>query len=490
MDQELTRKPSAAPSAWFGFLLVLAAIAAVNAYAFLIAFPSPSRPRVPLTAPIAAGAFALLQIVFPACRPARRQLISPLNWVLLAFFLQLVLMPLTVSWGGAAYGMLPYLPSQRALDASIALSVAAFGAFSLGCTIAARRDDAHAPAAQTVPGWMLALYAGAGMIGLLLRFGSIDEIFVTLAEPNRFADLSAEQQGSLRGAASTFLRPFLLTAIVMAWCAWIDRRAPPLPPPRATRWAVTAVTAGAVAIVGATYSLNRAAFIVPLVAMAAAYSAHVRHLSWPALAVLGSLMGALAVVPGQYRSSHMTAAELAQSKSARRDVFFGGDLGDQLQVYGSAPQFTGYLLEAAERNNERFTPSSLLASLLSPVPILGKAFRDSSGPALYNRLIYGNDGIADQNIPFEGEVYLCLGPAGLVGAFLLIGAAIGRLQRSFSRAATAFESYALQFTATWVAFLVQGSLAAMAQVFVFFFWPIYGYALLRLSRRMAMTRRG
>jgi len=186
----------------------------------------------------------------------------------------------------------------------------------------------------------------------------------------------------------------------------------------------------------------------------------------------------------------VTAAEMVRSGAARRDVLLSQDLGSQLQTYASAPQFTGYLLETAAGSHERFSPRVLLASLLSPVPIVGKAFRERSGPALYNRLIYGNVDVMDQIIPFEGEVYLCLGPSGLVGAFVAIGLIIGRMQRSFDLAPSAVDAYALQFTATWVAFLVQGSLASVSQIFIFVLWPIYGYALLRLRGRPLGAQHG
>lgn len=478
-------------AAWFEYAPTLAAVAALNAYGLLVAFPSLDRPRVPLAAPCAALAFAALQLAFPRCRPSSRQVISPANWALFAFFLQLVVLPLLVCTMGPVLGTLPSLPAVGALDLSIALSVVAFAAYCAGFSLAARRARDTAPElpAARLPGWIILMYAVLGSVGLLLAFGSMGRVFATLAEPSRFADVTAEQEGTLRGAASTFLRPFLLCAIVMAWCRWLGRRGAAAP------WLVRVVAAAvagvAVATVGATYSFNRAAFMVPLVAMAAAYSIRVRRLSVRAIALLVLVLGALAVVPGAYRSGDLTAAELARNRAARKDMLVSQDLGAQLQVYGNAPQFAGYLLEAAAGGQERFGPGVLVGSLLSPVPIVGKAFRDRSGPAAYNRLIYGNTGIQDQIIPFEGEVYLCLGPLGLVAAFVLVGVFISWLQRAFARAPSAFDGYALQFTATWVVFLVQGSLSAVAQVFTYFLWPIYGYALLRLhGRALRAARRG
>jgi hypothetical protein len=476
------RDPLTDADAAFGVMPAVGALAALAAYGFLVATPSVHRPDVPAAAPFAAVAFALLQVLLPACRPSRAHLVSPLNWIVLAFFLQLVVLPLIISWAGPAVATLPFLPGRRALDRSMLISMGAFAAFSIGYALFAVRGDA-APQGRGggLPRSMVLAYAAIGLVGVYIRFGSVGELFATLADPTRLLLTNAEQDGTLRGVASTFLRPFLLSSIVMAWGVWVDRGGAAAP--RVVRLALTALAAAGIVLVGATYQLNRASFVVPLLALTAAYSVHVRRLSLGALAATALLLALLAVPLGKYRTSDVTAADLARGTSGRDEVLRFDDLDMEIQVYASAPQFAGFLLETAQSGNERFTAGTLVSSVLSPVPILGKGFRESSGHSAYNRLIYGNTGIADQIAPFEAEVYLCLGPAGLVAAFLLLGAAIARLQRGFERASTAFDTYAIQFTAMWVAFLVQGSIASVAQIFVFFFWPIYGYVLLRAFLR-------
>jgi len=301
-----------APAAWVAFLPTLAALAAFLVYGFLLAFPSTSRPPVLLMAPCAAAAFALFQLTFPACRPAPRYLISPLNWALLAFFVQLVVMPMTISWVDPDAGTLPYVASRHAINHSIVLSIVAFAAFSLGYTIFIRRGRSPPPPrALSVPNWVLLLYAAIGLVGLFLRFGSAGELIATLAEPARFADLDAAENGTLRGAASTFFRPFLLNAIVIAWCRWVDRRGANAS--RVVRLTLTAVAGVAVVVVGASYGFNRASFVVPLLAMTAAYSVHARRLSLRSLALAGLLAAPLALVPALYRSNDMTAGEWMRS---------------------------------------------------------------------------------------------------------------------------------------------------------------------------------
>jgi hypothetical protein len=464
---------------WIPLLPALAGLAALGGYAALAAFPVPGADPVPSAAPVAAAAFALLQLFVPRSRPVRSHVLSPLNWAVLAFFLQLVVMPLVVATAGPEQAVLPRLPERAAIDQAILLAVAAFAAFTVGCALARgpRRATGPAVAVRLSPSVML-LYAALGVGGLLVRFGSLGEVLANLGDPTRLIDLDAEQSGTLRGAASTFLRPFLLTGLAMAWSRWLDRPAEAAGQVR--RVAITAATAAAVLVVGATYGFNRAAFIVPLVAMAAAYAAPARRLSLTALALAGVVAVLLSEATQHYRAGGVPAAELTRSGAARQRVFDAGSLPSDVQVYGAAPQFAGFVLEAARQRGQPFTPRVLLASLLSPVPVLGKGFRDESGPVIYNQLIYGTTGVVDQILPFEAEVFLCLGPGGLAVAFLLLGAVVARLQRVFERAGSAFDRYALQFAAMWLTFLVQGSLSAVSQVFVFFMWPFYGYALLRV----------
>jgi hypothetical protein len=50
------------------------------------------------------------------------------------------------------------------------------------------------------------------------------------------------------------------------------------------------------------------------------------------------------------------------------------------------------------------------------------------------------------------------------------------LQRRFLEAPTALQSFVWQYTATWLAFLVIGSIAVVSQVLIYFFLPIYALA--------------
>ncbi|HWS95517.1 MAG TPA: hypothetical protein VN620_03450, partial [Candidatus Methylomirabilis sp.] len=69
----------------------------------------PSENKYP-GALVGAFVFFLVQWILPACRPVSGKLICPWNWALLVFFLQLVLLPLSVLASGPSLGVLPFLP--------------------------------------------------------------------------------------------------------------------------------------------------------------------------------------------------------------------------------------------------------------------------------------------------------------------------------------------------------------------------------------------
>ena len=95
----------------------------------VIAFLSvPSENKYP-GALVGAFVFFLVQCFLPACRPVPGKLLCPWNWALFVFFLQLVLLPLSLLLFGPSQGVLPFLPSDRAINLAMLINAAAFVAF-------------------------------------------------------------------------------------------------------------------------------------------------------------------------------------------------------------------------------------------------------------------------------------------------------------------------------------------------------------------------
>jgi hypothetical protein len=116
---------------------------------------------------------------------------------------------------------------------------------------------------------------------------------------------------------------------------------------------------------------------------------------------------------------------------------------------------------------------TLLPSLVYPIPVLGKPFREISGPVILNELIYGDSDSVDQIIPLAGELYINFHLAGVILGGVLVGCLLAWLQGKFVAAPTGVESYAWLLMALWTVF--PGSLSVASQIYLYSFWPIYVY---------------
>jgi hypothetical protein len=146
-----------------------------------------------------------------------------------------------------------------------------------------------------------------------------------------------------------------------------------------------------------------------------------------------------------------------------------------VQIYASAPQLSAYLIESLE--GKFYYGRTLLPSLVYPIPVLGKPYRDTSGTGIFNELIYGDTDSVDQIIPLDGELYINFHLAGVVLGNVLLGCFLAWLQGKCVGAPNPVESYAWLMMALWTVF--PSSLAVTSQMYVYSFWPIYSYFLVK-----------
>ena len=94
----------------------------------------------------------------------------------------------------------------------------------------------------------------------------------------------------------------------------------------------------------------------------------------------GVLALAIAFAFGGYRASDLDVTEL--SPSAIAETWNAENIVEFVQIYASAPQMSAYLIEALE--GQFYYGKTLLPSLAYPIPVLGKPYRDASGPVIFN----------------------------------------------------------------------------------------------------------
>lgn len=426
----------------------------------------------------------LVLALLPACRPKLATPLSPHNWVLIIFVLQTVILPLVINDGGVQIGTLPNVPSTASIDQAILISFLAFVAYCVAFQWANRgtgpgRAYPDVPQPERRPPHVpLGIGFGlVGVLGFLLAFGSIGGLIAYYVAPPEGALVPSTAPATLSEAASTFMRPFLGFSVVLFWALWVDRRAPAAS--RRQRLLVTGAAAIALVVIYASFGYNRGAFTAPLLALIATYSLRVRRVPWKVLLIGGAVGLTVLVGWGLYRTaSYGSLGDIAANPAVLTADF---SLEETLQIYGGAPQLTGYVLDGqTEIPSEFLGGRSLLGSLLSPIPLVGQPFREESGFLLFNRLIYGVDPqYYDQVMPFQAELYVNFGLLAIIAAYAALGLVFARLERAFQTGTSTVQTFMVQYTAIWLAFLIPGSLAATSQIFIYFFWPIYLYFGLR-----------
>ena len=469
MTTALTRNAAPRATLW---------VLAINAIALIAFACAPVAQEYPLAA-VGILAVLLVQAVLPACRIRVTAPVCPANIAQGYYWIQLVLITVLVGYFGFSQGVLPHLPSKDAMNLAIVVHVVGYLSFCVayqcGSRVTVRRGRSHRGAAGTA--FLIVPFAVVGVSGFLLSHGGLAGFSDYLASPVE-GRLRAEEAATLAGAAGSFLKHFLGFAVVLAWSWWLGAS-------RHWKVSIIAMTAGvALLLLIANFNYNRGSMLGPIVGLAAAFSLHVRRIPFKGVVLAGVLALSVAFVFGWYRSTDLDISEL--SASAIADSWNPEGVVGFLQIYAGAPQMSAYLIESLE--GKFYYGATLVPSLVYPIPVLGKPYRDVSGPQIFNGVIYGDTGVVDQIIPLDGELYMNFHLAGVVLGHVLLGWYLAWLQGRFMAAASPVESYAWLMIALWTAF--PGSLSVSSQIYVYSFWPIYVYFAVKSVRAWSAATAG
>ena len=481
-DHGLPRDGGQAVSAKGGHANAIAALGAC--WLALLVFLWPGE-HVLWAGALSSASFILAPIVFRRAG-GKGVTVSPRNWLWFGFGLQLVVMPLFVRVAGPSQFLLDAMPSRSSINLALLLDTVAFWAFCAAFhSFSADRfrpGPRNGSKASWVPGRMLcSVFVVMGMGGLLLKFGSLGHLVTYLTDPLEFLSSALEdspESASLNEAAGTFLSAFLGFGCVLFWCRTVDRRDGGEGPLRGLQ---RSALIAAIALSYAMMSYNRGSVAVPMVALAAAVSKGLPGAALRYLAVTAAILAVVLTSLTLYRSLNSEEAADHSSVSLLEAGSYIDAMGT-FQVYGQAPQFL-----AAALAQDGFLPAprlgrTLVSSILSPLPVVGKPFRESSGAMLYNQAL-GRGDSPDQIPQFVYELFRDFHIFGVVAGFAALGSLVALLQLRFERASTALEAYILQYAAVWLGFLTVGSIDALAQIAIYSAPPIYVFL---WSRRQAL----
>lgn len=467
--------------------------AIVVGYICLLAFiMSPLNAKIPTTI-LSFVVFLIIQLFCPKCRLSFKRPLTPANLAQSFFALQLLVIPFLLLVYGIELGPLPTLPSNLAINLGLIITICSYLVFAGSYKYFGDKKpqdyreellDVWYPTKHMA--FLALAYLALGFLGFFLFAGSFGQYIKYLSSPSYRFYIEELVSGKLSGALSTFLRPFLGFSIVLVWSLWIDKH-------RFTKNTLVISVATILCIillitVNLGFYYNRGAIVGPILAVGAAYHLRIRRIPLAILGSLGGLLFLILLIFAPYRQTDLVITDLAKREQLKT-LLNSSDTVREIQLYGGAPQFVGYLVEESGWGLQPYWGKTLFASLLYPIPVLGKQFRERSGVILYNTYIYNDPRATDQVVPFSGELFINFHIIGLIIGFGLVGLLVANLQRVFNKSRNTFEAYCTFLVAIWVAFLVPGSIAVTSQIFVFAFWPIYVYVALCWLRRVSGKKR-
>jgi hypothetical protein len=440
---------------------------------------------------LSALVFASVLSCFPRCRPVVEAPLCPWNWALLAFSLKLVGMPLLITIEGPSLGVLPNLPSAFAINMAMVLDSAAFLTVcavynhfarfrtSAGAALSDRLRNAP-EAYENGSARAIVFCTLLGVGGVFFSFGNFAGLLEYFNNPGFYSGYLADLSSTWRGLFALFLKPFLGFAIIMAWCRWNDSDGV-----RSSSWRRILIAVLVLAGVVFSFSLfnyNRGSIAVPLIGIAAVALVKGDKLSWRLMLVAGLLVLVLSPVYAIYRSGTELGENLLEKSDVLGVLVEDVDISDIVQAYGGAPQYLGFLLEKSHWGRDPHWGAVTVSSILSPLPVLGKPFRAESGIAVYNRVVYGTDAIADQNISLQGEAFLDFHIPGILFVFAVFGCVLHYLQQAFERSRSSLEVYIWQYFAVWMCFAIFAGIGVLSQILIYFCWPLYLFIYHQLPR--------
>lgn len=312
--------------------------------------------------------------------------VTPKNFLLFLWFNKLVIIPLEILWAG---NMLPVeTVTGQDISTEILITLISFGAFAVGWTLFPPKKLLRiGKPLRSLKKWA-GVYLIVAISSLVWLYDSFDHYFNGAI----FTYVTQEivgQNGTFWGFLANIGQRFWTFGVLLVWYKWKTQKGK-------IRWLrkffwLLLCLAG-------TLSSNRTNMAFPLLTlMSVIYAGWKTRYSFE-LALLFSVLFMFSFFFGYVRVQPTLDAELLgmlfNEFLERREYIFQAH-----QLYVGSPYQMTPLLSGP-------SPSfTLVASLLEPIPIIGKAFREQSGPYIYN-LAYHQSLIAqDKVIPMAGELY-------------------------------------------------------------------------------------
>lgn len=395
--------------------------------------------------------------LFPSLRPSLSW--APSNWAHAIGFVALVVVPVLTAVTEAEGALLPIQPTADHMNRAVTVTVLGYVALCMGKLVGARgapRPDPRNTARTAQSEHRSALGFALLTVGIGAGFAR------WLGASSR----ALEQSSGLMEALLAFAAPLALTGGAILCWNHIHK---------SLALGISYLALGMAPLL--TYNLSRGAWMFPAIVFTVSLLCAIRSPAgrWLAALTTGALGAWAFLALGQYRRDWLLAQQgFVSTYTSDTNLY------ELIFAYAPSPRYGGFALAVGDLAPQ----STLVNSLMSPIPLLGSAFRTETGSALYNNAIYGN-ATSDQILPFPVELTWNFGPAGVILGFAVIGLALAWLDARWSRSRSLPMAFYLSLFGLWLGLLLIWSLTITVQYFLFF--GVLPWTILRLSRRDSLT---
>lgn len=291
-----------------------------------------------------------------------------------------------------------------------------------------------------------------GIVSLFLRFPTAGHIqsFLMSADADSLATTGGAAMGGISGLISALGRPLLPLGCGILIACWTGTGVR-----RLALWALWALVAF---ISLGSFGLNRATLLIPTAAFLVTYCrlSSIR-VSWThAIGVVVASALAFQAI-GSWRAVAFSSRGGVPVKST-----WLNDLIQTFLLYAQSPYQAGITLGTGT-----WSMSTMVASLLGPIPGLGDSWREQTGTAIYNDLIYGSLAVRDQILPSWLEIFLTSGYAGVVVAAGVVALVFRWACRVQQCAKNGISLYASMLLALILPQLSISSISAVVQMLIY-----------------------
>ncbi|MFN8344689.1 MAG: hypothetical protein U0X91_06785 [Spirosomataceae bacterium] len=365
-----------------------------------------------------------------------RNVVTPKNIILFIWLNKLLIIPMELIFMGNKITRLN--PKNQPIHLEIIILLVSCAAFGFGwqSNLLKSKTQELLPIRTAKP-WAI-LYISIALVSLLLLYGSLSAYWAGAIFTYATREALEQAGGTFIGFFANVGQRFWVFGLILAWYLWSrNYRA-------SSRWYWH--LPWLFLCIAGTLNSNRVNMIVPFLTFASVMCAQWKaHRKWWIVAIaFGSLF--LMLFYGHIRVQPLLDGEIIQE-------LFRVYVDDKNYIWSAHQLYFGTPYQISPLLNDPNSSFTLWASVLDPIPILGKAFREQSGPYIYNSAI--NNPSQDQVIPVAGELYYNSGFLLVAIGHFLFGIAAHWFDTVFKKysvsnpsLAAAFFYLALLFNAT------------------------------------------